>query len=344
MKRLFYLVVIASILLAILYVVLEIIKITEPISISKEDTSTFLLIPSASSHEDVLQILQNEPYLLEGRTLRLISKIINYNDVTVKAGRYLIPSHISSWRLLTLLKSGSQTPINVILNNERTVYQLAGKLSHYLEPDSLTFLDSLLFGVVTKDLGYTSENIMTLFIPNTYQFFWNIGVDQFIDRMKVEHDKFWRKERRKEKADSLGLTIPEVYILASIVEKESQNKGERSTIAGLYLNRLRIGMKLQADPTVVFAVGDFTLKRILSKHLEFDSPYNTYLYEGLPPGPITMSSINSIDAVLNAEDHDYLFMCAAPGYSGQHVFAKTFSEHTQNATEYRKWLNKEGIR
>ena len=344
MKRFFSWIIIAGVLMAILYISLEIFKINKPNTISNSNDEIVVFIPSGSSHEDVLQILQNDPYFFDGGILRLISKIINYNDVTVKSGRYVIPSLLTPWKLMTLLKSGNQSPVNVILNNERTIYQLAGKLSNYLEPDSITFLDTLLNGSAVRSLGYTDDNIMTLFIPNTYQFYWNVGADQFVSRLKMEHDKFWNKNDRLAKADSLGLTPQEVYVLASIVEKESQYKPERNTIAGLYLNRLKIGMKLQADPTVVYAVGDFGLKRILSKHLEFDSPYNTYLYEGLPPGPITMASINSIDAVLNAEKHNFIFMCAAPGYNGQHKFATNFKDHSLNATEYRRWLNKEGIR
>ena len=173
---------------------------------------------------------------------------------------------------------------------------------------------------------------------------WNIAPEAIADRMEKEHQFFWSQNNRLQKAKEIGLSPTEVYTLASIVEKESQSKIERPIIAGLYLNRLKTGIPLQADPTVVFAVGDFTLRRVLNKHLEIDSPYNTYRFTGLPPGPICMPSISSLDAILNAEKHRYLYMCAKPDNSGLHVFAESLSEHNVNANRYRRWLNQRGIR
>jgi UPF0755 protein len=191
---------------------------------------------------------------------------------------------------------------------------------------------------------YELETAMSAFIPNTYQIYWNTSPKAVLLRMIEEHDKFWDKENRRAKAEAMGYTPKEVYTLASIVETESQHKPERPRIAGVYINRLDRGIPLQADPSIVFALGDFSLKRILKKHLQVDSPYNTYKNAGLPPGPIYMSSISSIDAVLNYEEHDYLYFCAKPDFSRTHNFAKTLSAHNVNARNFHKWLNKRGVR
>jgi UPF0755 protein len=197
---------------------------------------------------------------------------------------------------------------------------------------------------VLSELGYTPENIMSLFIPNTYQVYWNTSPQNLLKRLQVENDAFWAKKNRREKAKSLGLSTQEVYTLASIVEKESLVMDEKPIIAGVYLNRLKKGMLLQADPTVVFAVGDFSIQRVLNKHLAIDSPYNTYKNVGLPPGPICMPSISSIDGVLNAEKHNYIFFCAKPNSGGRHAFANTLAGHNRNAAIYRNWLQANQIR
>ena len=191
-------------------------------------------------------------------------------------------------------------------------------------------------------LGFTRETIPALFIPNTYEIYWNVSPERFMARMKQEYNRFWTEERRK-KAEALGLTPVEVSTLASIVEEESAVADEYPTIAGLYLNRLKAGMPLQADPTVKFAAGDFALQRILDKHLAIDSPYNTYKYAGLPPGPIRIPSIRAIDAVLNPAHHRYFYMCAKEDFSGRHNFAATLAEHNRNANRYRAELNRRKI-
>jgi UPF0755 protein len=174
--------------------------------------------------------------------------------------------------------------------------------------------------------------------------YWDDEVDEILTRLVSEKEKFWDKGARRKKAEKLGMSPAEVYTLASVVEKESNYKPERKTIAGLYLNRIRKGIPLQADPTVKYAVGQLDLRRVLNKHLEYDSPYNTYKYTGLPPGPIYMASVNSIDAVLNSENHNYVYMCAKPGYNSEHVFANTLRQHQVNANRYHRWLNSEGIK
>lgn len=305
---------------------------------------THFYVERSHTFEDVVHKLESEPFLIKNNYIQLISSLIGYNQVSLKYGRFKIPDNYSYFSLIRRLKGGLQDPVNVVINNERTLDILAGKLDRYLEPDSISFLDSFLMGSFLVEEGYTSQNLMSLFIPNTYQFLWDTRPDQFLARMLREHKKFWAQDNRLQKADSLGLNTKEVYTLASIVEKESRYAAERPTIAGLYLNRLAQGILLQADPTVVFALGDFTINRVLHKHLAYESPYNTYLYPGLPPGPIAMASINSIDAVLNAEKHDYIYMCAAPDQSGKHVFAVDYADHQRNAAKYRNWLNEVGIK
>ena len=190
-----------------------------------------------------------------------------------------------------------------------------------------------------KVYGYTTETLMGLFIPNTYQVYWNTSGEEFLERMVKEHQRFWNTNDRLEKAKDLGLTTNEVYTLASIVEREVSKNSEKKKVAGLYLNRLKIGMKLDADPTAKFATRDFKATRLYFKHTRFESPYNTYLNKGLPPGPISMASITSIDAVLNSEEHNYYYMCAEPKNPGYHIFAETLSEHNKNARRYQRWLD-----
>lgn len=340
-RRIFQLIFVVIIVGLLIYAGLKARDILLP-KVPENIEVTFLYIPSGSSLEDLETQIERHEYFGDIATFRLTSKLLGFTNASVRPGKYAIQPGTSYLNLVRLIKSGQQTPVNVVLNNERTLPEVAAKLERYLEPDSLTFLNAFYADSILDDIGYNEENLMSLFIPNTYQFMWNTDAESFLERMKKEHEKFWSKENRKAKADSLGMTPDQIYTLASIVEKESQWKAERPVIAGLYLNRLRTGEKLQADPTVVFALQDFTITRVLYNQLLYDSPFNTYLYEGLPPGPICMASINSIDAVLNAENHNYLFMCAAPDNTGKHVFAETYAEHIKNATLYRKWLDKMG--
>jgi UPF0755 protein len=305
-----------------------------------EGDNAFIYIPSGSRLTDFFTMIAEHPLYVDMEVFQKTANVLNFREKNLRPGKYKIPERFSYFSLIQTLKNGEQTPVNVVLNNERTLEELAEKVARYLEPDAIAF-QNFFYQVNTIDsVQINPERVMCYIIPNTYQFFWNTDPDAFMGRMIKEHKKFWEKEGRKAKADSLGLSSEEVYTLASIVEKETQAKSERPRVAGLYLNRLREGMKLQADPTVVFALGDFTIKRILFHHLNTDSPYNTYLYEGLPPGPICMASINSIDAVLNAEQHDYVYMCAKPGLSGEHVFADSYKEHLKNAAVYRQWLDR----
>jgi UPF0755 protein len=261
----------------------------------------------------------------------------------IKTGRYLLKKGMNSNVIVNMLKGGLQAPLNVTFNNVRTKEELAGKISKYLIADSLSILNLFSDSTLISKNGFTAETFKTMFIPNTYQFYWTTSADEFAERMKTEYNKFWNADRRL-KAENLQLSLPEVTTLASIVQAETVKKDEQPRIAGLYLNRLRKGQLLQADPTVKYAVGDFTLKRILNIHLQIESPYNTYKYAGLPPGPINFPETTSIDAVLNYEKHNYVYMCAKEDFSGYHNFSVTFDEHSRNAAKYRRELDKRNIK
>ena len=231
----------------------------------------------------------------------------------------------------------------MVFNNIRTKEQFAGRISNQIETDSLSIINLLNNNSFLEKYELNSQNVMVMFIPNTYELYWNTSAEKLFERMNHEYKKFWNEERT-DKAAAVGLTTVEISILASIVQSETNKKDEMARIAGTYINRLNKGMLLQADPTVVYALGDFTIKRLLSKHLEIDSPYNTYKYTGLPPGPITIPDATTIDKVLNYEKHDYLFFCAREDLSGYHAFAKTLAEHSANAKKYQKALDKMNIR
>lgn len=313
-------------------------------NINPEAKDLAIKIPSNSSFADAYSILKSNAILKDTLSFYRVSKWMKYEKDMVPSGIYKIQPEWNNRQLIGHLRSGNQAPMKVTFNNVRTVQELSGRLTSYLEPDSLDFLNHLLDPEILNNLQLTPENVMSLFIPNTYNLFWDMSAEDIVDRMKKEHEIFWSKNERTQKAADLGLSKEEVYALASIVEKESIRSKERPIIAGLYLNRLKKGMMLQADPTVVFAVGDFTIRRVLLKHLKIESPYNTYKNTGLPPGPIYMPSIKSIDAVLNPQDHDYYYMCAKPGYNSEHSFASSAKEHERNANKYRSWLNAEKIK
>jgi UPF0755 protein len=235
-----------------------------------------------------------------------------------------------------------QEPVNLTFNNIRNMESLAGRLSSQLMTDSLSLLEALTNPDIVAGYGFNSQTFGAMFIPNTYQVYWDTSVKGLTDRMKKEYDAFWNSNRKK-RAEEIGLTPLEVSTLASIVEEEATYADEYPIVAGLYLNRIKRGMRLEADPTVKFAVGDPTLRRILFKHLEVESPYNTYKNDGLPPGPIRIPSIQGIDAVLNPVSHNYLFMCAKDDLSGRHNFAVTHAEHARNARAYQRALNERRI-
>ena len=261
----------------------------------------------------------------------------------VWTGRFAIEPGESTLNVLRTLKNGQQTAIMLTIPESRTMEKLAGTLAHKLMLDSAETAAMLTDNAFCMRYGYDTATVAALFVPNTYEVYWNVTLEHFMERMQREHDAFW-KGTRTQKAAAINLTPTEVCTLASIIDEETANNDEKPMIAGMYLNRLREHMPLQADPTVKFAMKNFGLKRIYHDMLFFDSPYNTYRNEGLPPGPIKIASVKGIDAVLNHVSHDYLYMCAKEDFSGTHNFAVTYQEHLKNAAQYAKALNERGIK
>ena len=273
---------------------------------------------------------------------RTLARHLDYPN-NVRTGRYGIEPGQKTLDVFRMLRNGRQEPVMLTIPECRTMEQLAARLSAKLMLDSATIAEALTDEDFCDNLGYDTCTIASMFVPNTYEVYWNTDLDKFMQRMATEHDKFWTAER-KQKAAALKLSPDEVCTLASIIDEETANNAEKPMIAGMYLNRLRIGMPLQADPTVKFALKDFALKRIYHGHLEVNSPYNTYKNIGLPPGPIKVASIKGIDAVLNRVQHNYIYMCAKEDFSGTHNFAATYQEHLKNADKYTKALNQRGIK
>lgn len=271
---------------------------------------------------------------------KMLERILEF---TPRTGHYVIDSGETAIDMYRKLRNGIQTPIKLTIPQVRTLDMLAGYLSKKLMMDSTALSDSFRDSAFCSKIGYTPQTLPALFIPNTYEMWWNTTLDKFIQRMQKENESFWNAERSA-LAEEMKFSHVEVVTLASIVAEETAYVPEMPKVAGMYIRRLQIGMPLQADPTVKFAVGDFTLRRIYHKHLKIQSPYNTYLNKGLPPGPIRIPSIKAIDAVLNHEQHNYLYMCAKEDFSGSHNFAKTYSQHLANARRYVNALNRRGIK
>ena len=296
-----------------------------------------LIIPEEATFQQVTDSLKKHNILISNKAFYWVSKKKKYPE-NVKPGRYLFQQGMNTNQVVNMLRGGLQEPVKVTFNNVRIVEDLAGKVSKYIQADSLSIVNLFYNEEIIKEFGFTKETFRVMFIPNTYEFYWTTNAHEFALRMKTEYEKFWNESRR-EKAEKTGLTPVEVSILASVVQAETAQKTELNTVAGLYLNRLKRGQLLQADPTVKYAAGDFSLKRILTRHLEIESPYNTYKYAGLPPGPINFPEISAIDAVLNYEKHNYIYMCAKEDFSGFHNFASTLHQHNINASKYRAALN-----
>ncbi len=260
-----------------------------------------------------------------------------------KAGCYEIGAKEGDLAVIRRLRGGMQTPIQLTFNHIRTREQLAARLDNQLMLDSLSIISRLEDNAFLQQYGLNKETAVTLFIPNSYEVFWTISPDQLFRRMQQEYKAFWTPEREA-KARKLGLTKAEVATVASICEEETNKDFEYPIIAGLYLNRVKKGMALQACPTVKFALQDFKLRRVLKKHLQYDSPYNTYKYRGLPPGPIRIPRATTMDAVLNRDNNNYLFMCASADFNGTHHFSSSYAEHARYARAYQRALNQRGIR
>lgn len=263
-------------------------------------------------------------------------------DTNLKPGMYEFRENMTNTAAIAMLANGLQKPVKLTFSTARKLEDLPAKLSVGLELDSADLAVLLLNDSVALAYGFDQQNFISMFLPNTYEVYWTTTPHELLDRMKREYDRFWNEER-KQKAANMGMTPLQVSTLASIVDAETNRMDEAATIAGVYINRINRGIPLQADPTLVFAIGDFSIRRILAKDKAIDSPYNTYLYRGLPPGPIQMPAIAAVEAVLNYEDHRYLYFCAKEDFSGYHVFAKTLSEHNINAQRFQQALNRERI-
>lgn len=307
-----------------------------------ESNEIYVHIPTGSTFEDVEKIMT--PYLKNKTNFEFMAQLRSYPK-NVKSGRFLLTKGMSAFQQIASLRRN--VPVNLAFNNQERLENLCERLSSQIEPDTTKLLEIFRDSVFLNKNGFNKENVLAMFLPNTYQVYWNTSAESFRDKMLEEFHKFWNKNRLA-KSEVLGLTPMQVTTIASIVHKESVKKSERPIIAGVYLNRLNQGMPLQADPTVIYAVKlrdnnfDQVIKRVLYNDLSIVSPYNTYANVGLPPGPISMPDIDAIDAVLNAQKHNYLYFCASTEKFGYHVFSSSYTQHQVNARKYTAWLNTQG--
>ncbi|MEN1783902.1 MAG: endolytic transglycosylase MltG [Bacteroidota bacterium] len=310
-----------------------------------EQPEVVIFVSSGTSFKE-LKVLMT-PYVKDLQTFEAVAIRKGY-FANVKGGKYLLKKGMNNNSLINTLRSGN-TAVRVSFNNQETLEALAGRIAAQLEPDSLALLQAFNDHALLADNGFDVHNTLTPYLPNTYEFFWNTSPEGFTKRMLEEYRRFWNEER-VQKAKKLGLSPAEVSSLAAIVQKETVKIDERPRVAGVYLNRLSRGIHLQADPTVIYALkkaygkNDTIIKRVLYRDLEIDSPYNTYKYEGLPPGPIAMPDLSAIKAVLNPESHEYLFFVADVSRPGYHLFAKTLAQHNENKSQYIRWLDRQSIK
>lgn len=300
-----------------------------------------ILILKEDTFDDVRNKFYDDFIINDVISFSFVAKVLGYQEL-VKPGLYQLKKGMSNLAAVRMLRSGDQVPVRITFNNVRLKLDLAEKITENTGIEPTEFLALLEDNNFLTQYGVNSESVMTLFLPNTYEVYWTLTATELFSKMAQEHDKFWTT-KRKAKAKELKMTPIEVSILASIVQAESVKNDERPTIAGLYLNRLNRNIPLQADPTLIYALGDFTIQRVLNEYKKVKSPYNTYLNRGLPPGPINLPTISSIDAVLNFENHNYIYMCAKEDFSGYHRFAKTLTEHNKNASLFQKALNERSI-
>lgn len=296
-----------------------------------------IIIPLDATYEQVVDSLKKHQIISNYKAFHWVAERKKYAE-SIKPGKYLLDKGLTTNEIVNMLRSGNQVPVMVTFNNLRFMEELAGTVSKYIEPDSLELIQKLTDPLVHQKYGFNQNTFHCMFMPNSYEFYWTATADQFLERMWMEYNRFWTEERTS-KAQALGLTREEVITVASIVQEESNKRDEKPVIAGLYLNRIKRGIPLQADPTVKFALGNFRIKRVLHSHLAVDSPYNTYLNPGLPPGPINFVELGSVEAVLNAAKTPYIYMCAREDFSGYHNFATTLAEHINNARKYKAALD-----
>ncbi len=324
--------------LGVVYVfVLDNVQLTD-----KTQRSISIKIPTGSSYSDVIHLLKSKNALKNYDSFKWTCRIKGY-DKKIRSGHYILRSGMGNRAIVNLLKGGLQTPVQLVIYNIRTKEEFAGLVGRTLEIDSVSLLHKLNSAAFCKKYNTDTNNILSKFIVDNYEFYWNVSETKFLEKMQKAYVDYWNKERKQIAAD-LHFTESQVTTLASIVEKEVIFDKEMATVAGVYLNRLRINMPLQADPTLVFARKDFTAKRVTAYHKEYDTPYNTYKFTGLPPGPICMPRKKSIDAVLNAEAHRYLYFCANPDMSGYSIFSVSYEDQMRVAAMYRKKLDAMNIR
>lgn len=302
-------------------------------------------IATNATIDDVVAEL--EPLIRDAESFYAVANQKKYAS-NVKPGHFIIKKGMTNNDIVNVLRSRN-IPINIKFNNQERLEDLAGHISKQIEADSISLLEAMRDPQFLKEVGLNEDTALSLYIPNTYEFYWNSSAETFRNKMKTEYERFWN-ESRKQKAKDLNLTKEQVMSLAAIVQKETAKVDERPRVAGVYINRLKTGMLLQADPTVIYALkresGDYNqiIKRVLYVDLEIDSPYNTYKYAGVPPGPITMPDISSIDAVLNPEKHEFYFFVADVTNFGYHKFARTLAQHNVNKVEYVRWVNSQGLK
>lgn len=308
------------------------------------ERSVAIYLPSKATYQQVEDSIR--PYVKDMDRFRMVAEKKSYPQY-VKSGKFIIKKDMNSNDIINSLRQ--PVPVNLSFNNQETLERAVGRIATQIEADSITLLNAFTDKTFLSENGFTEENVLALFIPNTYEFFWDTSAEKVRERLAKEYRKFWTEERIA-KAEALNLTPLEVSSLAAIVHKETVKNDERPRVAGVYLNRLQKGMKLEADPTVIYAMkkesGDFdqVIKRVYYKDLVIDSPYNTYKYEGVPPGPIAMPDITALEAVLNPEKHNYIYFCASVTNIGYHEFAVTVAQHNINARKYAQWVNKLGIK
>lgn len=308
-----------------------------------EEKEVYVYVPTGANYTDVKKILA--PYIKNYDNFEMVANKRSYPE-NVKSGRFLLKKDMNNIDLVRAMRSN--VPVKLAFNNQERLENFAGRVGSEIEADSLSLMKAIKDSTFLKENGFNEENVFAMFIPNTYEIYWNTSAEKFRDKMIKEYHNFWTAERIA-KAEKQGLTPVQATILASIVHKESVKKDERPRIAGVYLNRLRLAMPLQADPTVIYALklkaNDFdqVIKRVFYNDLIMKSPYNTYVNVGLPPGPIAMPDITALEAVLNPEKHDYIYFCASVDRFGYHEFASTYEQHQVNAKKYSDWIASQGV-
>ncbi len=308
----------------------------------KKGQTDHIYVHTGESYDMFINRIEGSQLVQNADGFRRLSRLLNLDD-RLKAGRYKIEGGMSNFDMIKLLKSGRQSTVNVTLKYANSLGEIAKTFSKYFESDSAHFMEVFMDTATQVKYELSHQTFISLFVPNTYNFYWNSKPEKVLEKLNAEYLKFWNKDRST-LAITKGLSPLEVCILASIVQKESNKADEMPNIASVYLNRIKVGMPLQADPTVIFAWNDYSIKRVTGLHTAINSPYNTYINKGLPPGPICMAGATAIDAVLHAANTKYLYFCAKEDFSGYHAFAETLNQHNNNAARYQRALNKLGVK